>query len=75
MDAFTLGTIIGALMFGCVIGAIPAIIGAVKGNIQLGIIGFVCCVVSALLLGMLLAIPVCAIFVFLIFNKSKKEEK
>ena len=73
MDSFTLGTIIGAIITGCVLGAIPAIVGAVKGNIQLGIIGFVCCVVSALLLGMLLAIPVCAVFVFLIFKKSKKE--
>lgn len=63
--------IIGALIAGAIIGAIPAICGAIKGKIQLAIIGFVACLVSALILGMILAIPVCAVFLWLIFKKRK----
>ncbi len=40
MDAFTFGAIIGSLITGAIIGAIPAICGAIKGKIQLAIIGF-----------------------------------
>lgn len=61
--------ILGALITGLVIGAVPAICGAIKQKIGLAIGGFFACVVSALLLGMLLAIPVCALFLFLIFKK------
>lgn len=61
--------IIGALLAGAIIGAIPAICGAVKGKIQLAIIGFFACLVSALILGMILALPVCAVFLWLIFKK------
>jgi hypothetical protein len=52
-----------------IVGAVPAICGAVKGKIGLAIGGFVACLVSAFVLGLLLAIPVCAIFLFLIFKK------
>ena len=61
--------IMGALITGLVIGAVPAICGAIKQKIGLAIGGFFACVASALLLGMLLAIPVCALFLFLIFKK------
>jgi hypothetical protein len=69
MDLSTLAPIIGALFAGVIVGAVPAICGAVKGKIGLAIGGFVACLVSAFVLGLLLAIPVCAIFLFLIFKK------
>lgn len=60
--------IMGALIVGLLIGAVPAVCGAVKQKIGLAIGGFLACVASALVLGMLLAIPVCAVFLFLIFK-------
>lgn len=62
--------IFGALLFGLVIGAIPAIAGATKGKLGLGLGGFVSCVVGSLILGMILSIPACAIFMYLIFKKA-----
>ncbi|MBQ2954523.1 MAG: hypothetical protein IJE07_13410 [Clostridia bacterium] len=61
--------VIGALIAGLVVGAVPAICGAIKQKIGLAIGGFAACVGASLLLGLLLAIPVCALFLFLIFKK------
>ena len=63
------GAILGAIIAGALIGAIPAICGAIKQKMGLAIGGFFACLGSALLLGMILAIPVCAVFLFLIFKK------
>lgn len=68
MDPYMTDVITGALLVGLITGAVPAICGAVKGNMNLGMIGFVCCLVSGLVLGLLLAIPICAVFVYKIFN-------
>ena len=73
MDAFTFGAIIGSLITGAIIGAIPAICGAIKGKIQLAIIGFFACLVSSFILGMILALPVCAVFLWLIFKKENSQ--
>ena len=73
MDAFTLGAIIGSLITGAIIGAIPAICGAIKGKIQLALIGFFACLVSSFILGMILALPVCAVFLWLIFKKENSQ--
>lgn len=70
--AYEMGVIIGALVGGAIIGAVPAFIGAKKGKLALGLIGFVCCVIASFLLGMILSIPVCAIFIFLINKGSNK---
>ncbi len=74
MNAFTFGAIIGSLITGAIIGAIPAICGAVKGKIQLAIIGFFACLVASFILGMILAIPVCAVFLWLIFKKENSQD-
>lgn len=70
MDAFTFGSIIGSLITGAIIGAIPAICGAIKGKIQLSITGFFACLLSSFILGMILALPVCAVFLWVIFKKE-----
>ena len=74
MDAYTFGAIIGSIITGTIIGAIPAICGAIKGKIKLAVIGFFACLLSAFLLGMILAIPVCAVFLWLIFKKENSQD-
>ena len=59
----------GALIGGVIVGLIPAVCGAVKGKIGLAIGGFFACVVASFILGMILSLPVCAIFLFLILKK------
>lgn len=73
MNAYYYGVVIGALMMGALVGAIPAICGAVKGKIKLALLGFLACLVSNLILGMVLSIPVCAVFLWLIFKKKKEQ--
>ena len=63
--------IVFALIAGALVGAVPAISGAVKGKVGLAIGGFFACLVSGLILGLIGAIPVCALFMFLIFKDSK----
>ncbi len=70
-EAYTFGAIVGSLLTGLAIGAVPLICGIIKRKIGLAIGGFFACVVSALILGALLAIPVAGLFVFLIFKKPK----
>lgn len=74
MDAFTIGAIIGSIISGAVVGAIPAICGAIKHKIGLAIGGFFACVVASFFLGLILSIPTCALFLFLIFKKQTKNQ-
>ena len=69
MDAYTLGAIVGSIITGLIIGAIPAICGVIKGKIKLAVIGFFACLLSAFILGLILALPVCLVFLWLIFKK------
>lgn len=64
--------ILSGAIVGLIFGSIPMFIGASKNQLGLGVIGFVVCVVSGVVLGMLLAIPVSGLFVWLILNASKK---
>lgn len=66
--AYAVGAIIGSLIS----GAIPAITGAIKGKLGLAIGGFFACLVSSFILGLILSIPTCAIFMFFIFKKKKE---
>ena len=66
---------IGAVISGGIIGAIPAIAGAVKGKIKLAIGGFFACLFGSIILGMFLSIPFCALFMYLIYKKPKVENK
>ena len=50
MDANVFAAIFGALLVGALIGAIPAICGAIKHKIGLAIGGFFACLVSGLIL-------------------------
>ena len=66
---FILGSILGSLLTGALVGAIPAICGAIKHKIGLAVGGFFACLAASLLLGLILSVPTCAVFLFLIFKK------
>lgn len=66
--------ILGAVVVGIITGLIPCITGFKKGKIGLAIGGFFACVVGGLILGLILAIPLCVLFMYLI-QKSPKEQK
>jgi Putative regulator of cell autolysis len=63
----------GALVAGLAVGIIPAVYGGMKGRLSLGMTGFLACAISSLLLGMLLAVPVAGVFVYLI-TKNQSEQ-
>ena len=62
--------VIIGLLVGIAMGIIPAIAGAIKGKIGLAIGDFFACAVSGAILGLLGSVPVCAVFMFLIFKNS-----
>ena len=70
--AYLIGTLVGALVAGALLGLIPLILGRKKGKNGLAIGGFAACVVSGLLLGAVLAVPVCIVFVVLILVLKDK---
>ena len=72
--AYMLGAVIGSLVVGLIIGAIPLIVGLVKKKTALALGGFAACVVAAFILGALLAVPVCGVFLFFILRKPKVVE-
>ena len=74
MNEFMFGAIIGSIISGALIGAIPAICGAVKHKIGLAVAGFFSCLVASFILGMILAVPTCAVFMFFIFKKEKSSD-
>ena len=75
MNAFVFGAIIGSIISGAIVGAIPAICGAIKRKIGLAVGGFFACLASSILLGLILSVPVCAVFMFFIFKKPKQNDQ
>ena len=71
-SAYMLSVVIGSILMGAVIGAVPAISGAVKGWLGLGLGGFAACIICNFILGLILSIPACAVFMFFIFRKPKE---
>jgi uncharacterized membrane protein len=55
-------------LLGLICGVIPLFFSAGRNRLKLGFGGLLACVVSGLLLGLLLAIPVAAVFLWLIFR-------
>lgn len=69
-------TVVFGLLIGSVVGAlcglVPLIFGVVRSQIPLAIGGFFACVVCGAILGLLLAIPIAGLFVYLIVRASRK---
>ena len=56
---------------GLIVGLVPLITGIVKRNMKFGLIGFAGSIVGGAILGLILAIPVAAVFTWLIVRGSK----
>lgn len=75
LDPYAIGRIIGSLLSGAVVGAIVAICAAKREKRNLGIAGFFSCVVASFLLGLILSIPTCAVFLYFIYKDDKRKKK
>lgn len=65
--------LLGALSRGLIVGAIPATAGGVKGKLKFGLGDPAACVAASFILGMILSIPICAVFMYLIYKKDPEE--
>jgi len=73
--AYLIGAIVGAIIMGGIVGAIPLILGLRRERKNLAIMGFISCIVGSLILDLFLSVPLCIIFVLLIlFTKGNKPE-
>jgi uncharacterized membrane protein len=63
-------SLIDGILIGLICGVIPLFFSTSKNRLKLGFGGLLACVVSGLLLGLLLAIPVAGIFLWLIFRRN-----
>jgi hypothetical protein len=65
-------TIIAAFVVGIVCGLVPLIYGLKTGQTGLAIGGFAASIVGGLILGIVLALPVAALFTWLIHRNARK---
>jgi hypothetical protein len=65
--------LISALIIGVVCGAVPAITGALKEKLEIGMFGFLASVVSAVILGFYLSVPTAIAFTYFIVRRPKQE--
>ena len=56
---------------GLVIGLVPLVAGFLKGKLKIGLIGFVASIVGGSIFALLLAVPISAVFTWLILRKPK----
>jgi hypothetical protein len=63
--------IIGAVVTGALCGVVPLVYGLVRREPGLAAGGFAACLVGGLLLGVLLAVPLAALFAWLIWRHSR----
>lgn len=66
--------LIMALIIGVTCGAVPAILGAIMEELEIGMLGFVASSVSALFFGMYGAIPVTILFAFYILRHARTKQ-
>ena len=71
MDVAGLLSLLTTLFNGAIVGAIPAVLGARREQKVFAIVGFFACLAAHFVLGVLLSIPVCALFLCLIFKNSR----
>lgn len=74
MDNAFASNVLSSMVWGCLVGLfvgmIPIVVGGMKGRLGLGIGGFFACAASGAALGLLLAGPICGLFVWLIVRKQ-----
>jgi membrane protein implicated in regulation of membrane protease activity len=64
--------VIVSALVGAVCGLVPLVYGLVRGEIGLAAGGFAACIVSGVVLGVLLAAPVAALFTWLVWRASRE---
>jgi membrane protein implicated in regulation of membrane protease activity len=64
--------VIGALVAGVLCGLIPLIYGLVKRQQALAFGGLVACIAAGFVLGLILALPMAALFTWLIWRADKR---
>ena len=62
---------IGAIAIGVICGLVPLVYGLAAGRTGLAVGGFVGCVAAGILAGVLAAVPVAAVFAWLIWRQSR----
>ena len=67
----TPATLVESILIGLILGVIPLFFSTGKGRLRLGFAGLIACLVSGLLLGPVLAIPVAVLFLWLIFRQPQ----
>ena len=71
--AYLIGVIIGAVVVGGLVGAVPLICGLIKKRTGLAIGGMAACLIGHFILGLIISVPLCILFVLLIFLTKKKD--
>ncbi len=71
LGLLTPDSLIEGFLIGLICGAIPLFFSPGKNRLKLGFSAVAACAVSGLLLGLLLAVPVAALFLWLIFRQSE----
>ena len=71
MDSTTklVAMLIGGVIAGTLCGLIPYFFGKKRGQSKLGTIGLVSCIVSGMILGVILALPVAGVFALIIATR------
>lgn len=69
------GAFLGSVIAGSIVGAIPLLTGAVKNKLFMGLTGFLICVGSGIIGGLLLGIPMMGILTFWIFREAEKDKQ
>jgi hypothetical protein len=60
--------------FGVLFGLVPLVVGFIKHQRKYAFWGFILSIVGGAILGLILAIPVAAVFTWLIFSRSGKTD-
>jgi len=64
-------TIISLVVIGMICGMIPMIIGVLQEKLEIGMFGLLCSIVSSIVYGWYLAVPVAIIFIFLLVKPKR----
>lgn len=56
---------------GLVVGLAPLILGLIRGKVKLGLIGFVSSIIGGSIFALILALPISAVFSWLVLRKPK----
>lgn len=59
---------------GLVLGAVPLILGFLKGQVKYGVFGFITCLIGGAILGVILSVPSMIFFSWLVVRGTKRKD-